>query len=143
MDKIKKMYLQNFREELREPFSSIKRKLRTSYHINLYTINEEIIGFIIYTPIISSYYVFVNYFCIDSKHQGKGYGKLVFNAFLEQFEGYSVLLDCESHLDAFYEKFGFRKIGTAYFNTYSTSIMIKGDFVKYLVNYFYTKRKLL
>lgn len=138
MDKIQKIYNKSFPKYLREPFQIIKRKLsNNSLDIDIYVMSNEIIGFILYTPIISYYHVLVNYFCISPKFQGKGFGKTILTMFLEKFKNYTIILDCEKHLIQFYEKFGFSTYKLVHFPQYDTTIMHNKPFQMSVMRFFY------
>jgi predicted GNAT family N-acyltransferase len=95
----------------------MKRIKNKTYDLISFKKDNEMIGFSLITlnPTIKT--IFIDYLCIDKKHQKGGYGRTLLNEIhtLKYFPEYEYcVLECEDYLIKYYQKNNFVKIPREY-----------------------------
>lgn len=130
LKEIKRIYNLNFTDDIKVEWSEIVKALLRNTKINIYrnTETNEVIGFIMYTPLIYTRCVYIDYFCIDKKYQGCGLGGIILKNFIhiQEKNNIKILLDCKTNLANFYGKYGFKKLGLLRYRNIDLAIMATG-----------------
>jgi ribosomal protein S18 acetylase RimI-like enzyme len=112
------LYDESFSPHVRVPHYKIRKRIKTkTYELISLKKDNEMIGFslISLNPLLKT--IFIDYLCIDKRHQKGGYGKMLLNEIhtLKFFPEYEYcVLECEDYLVGYYLKNNFQKIPREY-----------------------------
>jgi hypothetical protein len=112
------LYDQNFSPHVRIPHYKLRKRLKNkTYEVISLRKDNEMIGFSLVSSNPSLKTIFIDYLCIDKKHQNGGYGKLLLHELntIKYFPEYEYsILECEDYLVPYYQKNKFQKIPRTY-----------------------------
>lgn len=119
INKVLKIYFDNFEKNIQIPKRIIlKRIKKKKYDIFLLKLGNKIIGFSFTVLFSKEKFIFIDYIAIDIDHQGRGYGKILFNHiydyYIESKLANLLVLECENKLINMYQKWGCKRMPICY-----------------------------
>jgi len=139
---VKDIYFDTFKRfSYREKIYKLNKKylnnLRLKGKILLLEINKEIIGYILFYE-RNNKSIHLDYVGIDTRYNGLGLSKYLFQYILENYKDYQITLECLNYLTDYYRKFGFKLYKSNFvskYNKYNWNIMYINDKPNYSIIY--------